>query len=62
MKYFAELFFAVHSDFSLTPLLTNDFSIFSTESQKILLQLEIGKFCAYREKLQPKGNRLNLVQ
>ena len=60
MEYFAELFF-VHSDFSPTPLLTNYVSLFSTESQKILLQLKIGKFCAYREKLEMKGNRPNLL-
>ena len=54
-------FLPVHSDFSLIPLLTNEFSIFSIESQKILLQLKIGKFCAYREKLEAKGNRPNLL-
>ena len=30
---------------------TKDFSLFSTESQKILLHLNVGKFYTYREKL-----------
>ena len=36
----AELFF-VYSDFSSTPLLTKDFLLFPTESQKFLLHLNV---------------------
>ena len=48
MKYLAELIF-FHSDFSLTSLLTTDFSLFRTELKKILLN--DCKFCSYLEKL-----------
>ena len=51
MEYLFELFF-IHSDFILAPLLTNDFSSFPTESQNFPQHLNVGKLCAYHEKLE----------
>ena len=42
MEYLAELFF-IHSDLSLTPLLA---------IMVFLLHSNVGKFCAYRDKLE----------
>ena len=48
MEHLAELFFIL-SDFSLTPLLTTDFSL--NHKNFYQLHLHVCKFCTYRDKL-----------
>ena len=50
MEYLAE-FFVVHSDFSLTLLLINDFSLNQTNVYYICIHANSILFYAYREKL-----------
>ena len=47
----AEIFF-VHSDFSLTSLFTNDFSLNNKKLYDICMHVNSVQFCAYREKLE----------
>ena len=49
----AELFL-IHSDFSLTPLLTSDFSLNHKNLYQIYMQANSVLFYAYREKLDSK--------
>ena len=45
-----DIFIFCHSEFSLKPLLTNNFSLFPIKSEILLLHLNVDKFCACHEK------------
>ena len=50
VEYLARFLF-IHSDFSLSPLLINDFSLFPTESQTFMLHLMA--FCVSADHADP---------